>query len=86
MIDNPPPGISVQNLPTITSSTPPLTSNTIYIAPAGGLSLSGSDSITGTNVMIFVPSGSINLTGTGSREPESHDHRPLRGGHHLSGP
>jgi len=64
-IGNPPPGISVQNLPTITSSTV-LASNTIYIAPAGGLTLSSSDSITGTNgvpaqVMIYVPSGSINL-------------------------
>ena len=65
-IGNPPPGISVQNLPTITSSTPPLASNTIYIAPAGGLSLSGSDSITGNNVMIFVPSGSININTTGT--------------------
>src|SRR5208337_1525000 len=64
-IGNPPPGISVQNLPTITSSTV-LASNTIYIAPAGGLSLTAQQSITGTNVMIFVPSGSISLTGTGA--------------------
>jgi hypothetical protein len=63
-ISNPPPGISVQNLPTITNNTV-LTSNTIYIAPAGGLSLSGNASITGTNVMIYVPTGSINLTGNG---------------------
>jgi hypothetical protein len=64
-VTDPPPGISVQNLPTITNNTV-LTSNTIYIAPAGGLSLSGPDSIQGANVMIFVPSGSINLTGTGA--------------------
>jgi hypothetical protein len=63
-MSNAPPGISVQNLPTITSNTV-LTSNTIYIAPAGGLSLTGNQSITGTNVMIYVPTGSINLTGNG---------------------
>ena len=63
-ISNPPAGISVQNLPTITSSTV-LNSNTIYIAPAGGLSLTGNQSITGTNVMIYVPTGSINMTGNG---------------------
>ena len=43
-----------------------MTSNTIYIAPAGGLSLSGTYIITGTNVMIFVPSGSININPTGT--------------------
>src|SRR5208337_2385018 len=64
-VTNPPPGISVQNLPTITNNTV-LASNTIYIAPAGGLSLTAQQSITGTNVMIFVPSGSISLTGTGA--------------------
>jgi hypothetical protein len=59
-----PAGISVQPLPTITSNTV-LTPNTIYIA-SNGLSLSGNQSITGTNVMIYVPSGSINLTGNGA--------------------
>ena len=64
-ISNPPPGFSVQNLPNIGNNTV-LTSNTIYIAPSGGLSLSGNNSITGTNVMIYVPTGSINLTGNGT--------------------
>jgi len=64
-INSPPPGISVQNLPTITDNTV-LTSNTIYIAPSGGLSLTGNQSITGSNVMIYVPTGSITMTGNGT--------------------
>jgi hypothetical protein len=64
-INNPPAGISVMALPPITDNTV-LASNTIYIAPAGGLSLTGNQSITGTNVMIYVPSGSITMTGNGT--------------------
>jgi hypothetical protein len=64
-INNPPPGINVMALPPITNNTV-LASNTIYIAPAGGLSLTGNQGITGTNVMIYVPSGSITMTGNGA--------------------
>ena len=45
-----------------------LTSNTIYILGGNGISLSGQDTVTGTNVMLFLTgaNAAINLTGQGN--------------------
>jgi Putative Flp pilus-assembly TadE/G-like len=67
-VTNPPSGISVVSLPSGITGSMTLTSNTIYILGGNGISLSGNDSVTGSNVMLYLTgaNASINLVGNGA--------------------
>jgi hypothetical protein len=67
-VTNPPSGINVVSLPNGITGSMTLTSNTIYILGGNGISLSGQDTLTGTNVMLFLSgaNAAINLTGQGN--------------------
>jgi Flp pilus assembly protein TadG len=65
---SPPTGINVISLPNGITGSTTLQSNTIYIVGGSGISLSGQQTLTGTNVMLYLTgaNAAINLTGQGA--------------------
>jgi Flp pilus assembly protein TadG len=65
---NAPAGINVVSLPNGISGSMALTSNTIYIVGGNGVSLNGFDTLTGSNVMLYLTGSkaSIDLAGNGA--------------------
>jgi hypothetical protein len=61
-----PSGINIVNLPSGITGTTNLASNTVYIVGGSGIRLSGQETLTGTNVMLYIQSGTVDLSGQGA--------------------